>query len=141
MANKKVTNKRIAQINHSLLEGIGGISTKPSSFARIRNWGDKNHAVTHDGIEVERREYIYIDGYGLVRTLPTTMHFIYEDTSHKIGRWTYMCTCGSIAGIVSYKELPGLISPELGEYVLACNFGLTNKQHTGIFRHADGSSE
>lgn len=142
MANKKVTNKQISQINHSLLDGMGQqVLNKPSDFAKIRNWGDKNHAITHDGIEVERREYIYVDGYGLVRTLPTMMHFIYEDTSHKRGRWVFMCTCGSISGIVSYKELKGLISPELGEYVLACIHGLSHKQSTGIFKHADGSTE
>ena len=52
-----------------------------------------------------------------------------------------MCSCGSIAGIVSYKEMSTLISPELGEYVLACVAGLSSKQATGIFRHADNSTE
>lgn len=141
MRNKKITNKGIVQINHSLLDGVGGNITKPSDYAVIRSWGDKNSAMTHDGIKVERQEYLFVDGYGMVRSLPTTMHFIYEDKSGKRGRWTWMCTCGSIAGVVSYKELPTLISPELGEYVLACIHGLTNKQATGIFRHADGSTE
>lgn len=138
----KFAQKNIVQINHSLFAGEEGDSTpKPSSYSVIRSWGDKNHAVTHDGIEVERQEYLFVGGYGMVRTLPTTMHFIYEDKSKKYGRWTWMCTCGSISGVVSYKELKGLISPELGEYVLACIHGLSNKQNTGIFRHADGSTE
>lgn len=135
-------NKSINQINHSLLEGMSGqLATKPSDFARIRSWGDKNSAETHDGIKVYRQEYIFVEGYGMVRCLPTTMHFVYEDKSKKRGRWTWMCTCGSISGIVSYKELKGLISPELGEYVLACIHGLAHKQNTGIFKHVDGSTE
>lgn len=141
MANKKITNKNINQINRSLLSNVGELATKPESYARIRSWGDKNKAITYDGLEVERQEYIYVDGYGLVRCLPTSLHFVFEDKSKKIGRWLYMCTCGSISGIVSYKELKGLISPELGEYVLVCIHGLSHKQSTGIFKHADGSSE
>jgi hypothetical protein len=126
--------------NFSLLPKNPGTS-KVKSFARIRSFNSKNEAITHDGIKVERQEYIFVEGYGMVRTLPTTMHFIYEDKSKKMGRWAFMCTCGSISGIVSYKELKGLISPELGEYVLACIHGLAHKQNTGIFRHADGSTE
>jgi len=142
MAKKSSLSKGIVQINHSLLDGMGNNnSVKPSDFARIRNWGDKNSAITHDGERVERREYYFIEGYGMVKCLPTTMHFVFEDTSKKKGRWTWMCTCGSLAGIVSYKELVGLISPELGEYVLACIHGLSHKQATGIFKHADGSTE
>lgn len=135
-------NKQIVQINHSLLEGMGGQKVNmPSDFARIRSFGDKNSAMTHDGIKVFRQEFIFVEGYGMVRCPPTTMHFVYEDTSKKRGRWAFMCTCGSIAGIVSYKDIVGLISPELGQYVLMCIHGLTSKQHTGIFRHVDGSTE
>lgn len=135
-------NKNIAQINHSLLEGMGNQRfQKPTNYASIRSWGDKNSAVTFDGLRVERQEYIFAEGYGMVRCLPTSLHFVYEDKSGKIGRWNYMCSCGSIAGIVSHKELRGLISPELGEYVLACINGLATKQNIGIFTHADGSTE
>lgn len=134
--------KNISQINHPLLEGMSGkLATKPSDFSRIRSWGDKNSAITHDGIKVERQEYIFVEGYGMVKVPSTTMHFVYEDKSGKLGRWTYMCTCGSIAGIVSYKDIVGLISPELGEFVLMCVHGLSHKQATGIFRHVDGSTE
>lgn len=137
----KVTNKQIAQINHSLTDNLGKNIDRPTSFARIRSWGDKNSAVTHDGLHVERMEHIFVEGYGMVKCLPTTMHFVYEDKSKKQGRWVWMCTCGSIGGIVSYKDVAGLISPELGEYVLACVAGLASKQNTGIFMHADGSTE
>lgn len=132
--------KEIKSGNYQLLENIGNVN-KPNDFARIRSFGDKNSAETHDGIKVYRREFIHVEGYGEVKCLPTTMHFIYEDTSKKLGRWTYMCTCGSLSGIVSYKELKGLISPEMGEFVLACIHGLAHKQNVGIFKHADGSTE
>lgn len=134
--------KSINQINHSMLEGLGSQpSTQPKEYARIRSFGDKNTAITHDGLKVERQEFIFVEGYGMVKVPSTTMHFVYEDKSGKRGRWTYMCTCGSIAGIVSYKDIEGLISPELGEFVLMCVHGLSHKQATGIFRHADGSTE
>jgi len=133
--------KEIKSGNYQLLTNMGGNLEKPKDFARIRSWGDKGSAITHDGNRVERVEYMFVEGYGMVKCLPTTMHFIYEDKSGKRGRWAFMCTCGGIAGIVSYKELKGLISPELGEYVLACVGGLASKQNTGIFRHMDGSTE
>lgn len=135
-------NKSINQINHSLLEGMSGqLATKPSDFARIRSWGDKNSAETHDGIKVYRQEYIFVEGYGMVRCVPYELHFIFEDTSKKKGRWTYLCTCGSIAGIISYKDVKNLMSPNLGEYILACIHHTATKQNTGIGNHADGSHE
>ena len=126
--------------NFSFLPKNSGTS-KVTSFAKIRSFNSKNSAITHDGVKVYRQEFIFVEGYGMVKCPPTTMHFVYEDTSKKRGRWTYMCTCGSIAGIVSYKDIVGLISPELGEYVLMCIHGLSHKQATGIFKHADGSTE
>lgn len=112
-----------------------------TDFATIRGWGDKNRAVTHDGLEVERQEYIFIDGYGMVRCVPYELHFIWEDKSKKIGRWVFMCSCGSPAGIVSYKAMSGMMSPTLGEYVLCCLAHTSSKDNTGIGRHADGSTE
>jgi len=135
------TWEKIREKNYKYLSDMGNVEAPVRGFARIRSFGDKNSAVTFDGQKVERQEYLFAEGYGMVRCLPTTMHFIYEDASKKIGRWVFMCSCGSIAGIVSYKEMSTLISPELGEYVLACIAGLSSKQNTGIFRHADGSTE
>ncbi len=135
-------NKNIVQINHSLLEGMGGqVTNKPDGYARIRSWGDKNTAETHDGIKVSRQEYIYAEGYGVVRCCPYELHFVYEDKSGKKGRWAYMCTCGSIAGIISYKDVKTLMSPTLGEYILACVHHTATKQNTGVGSHADGSHE
>ena len=112
-----------------------------TDFARIRGWGDKNTATTHDGLKVERQEYLFIEGYGMVKCAGYELHFMYEDKSHKRGRWVYMCTCGSPGGIVSYKAMSGMMSPTLGEYVLCCLAHTSSKQATGIGQHADGSSE
>lgn len=70
--------------NNPLLENV-------KDFAVIRAWGDKNKAITADGEEVERQEYLYAEGYGLVKCIPTELHFIFEDKSKKIGRWVFMC--------------------------------------------------
>lgn len=139
---KRITSKQINQINYSLLGGVQGAPQNPTNFSKIRSWGDKNSAVTYDGLKVERQDFLYSkEGYGMVRCCPYELHFIYEDASGKRGRWNYMCTCGSIAGIVSYKELKGLMSPTLGEYILVCIAHTASKQNTGIGKHADGSTE
>lgn len=136
MANKW---KQIKEGNYKLLSGMSGES--PKDFSRIRSFNDKNSAITHDGIRVERLEFLFVEGYGMVKNLPTTMHFCYEDTSGKLGRWVYMCSCGSPAGIISYNEIKTLITAEATGYIMACLSGVSNKQATGIFRHADGSTE
>jgi len=129
--------------NLKYLPTIGSTQAPVTDFARIRSWGDKNSAITHDGLKVERQDLFYAEGYGIVKCLPTTMHFIFEDKSKKHGRWLLMCTCGSIAGIISYNEIKSLVTVDGTEsgYILACVAGLTNKHHTGIFRHADNSTE
>lgn len=131
--------KQIKEGNFKLIPS--NAPTQPRDFARIRSWGDKNKAITHDGLEVERQEQVFAEGYGMVKCLPTTMHFVYEDRSGKKGRWVYMCTCGSIAGIIAYKEIKDFITTEPTGYLLACIHGVASKQNTGIFRHADGSTE
>lgn len=110
-------------------------------FGTIRGWGDKNTATTYDGLLVERQEYIFVEGYGMVRCVPYELHFIWEDKSKKIGRWSFMCSCGSPAGIISYKAMSGMMSPKLGEHVLCCLSHTSSKMNTGIGRHADDSSE
>jgi hypothetical protein len=130
--------------NAEFIKSMGQAGSEVKDFARIRSRGDKNSAITHDGIKVERVDKIFCDGYGWVECLPTTMHFIFKDDTRKIGRWGYMCTCGSIAGILSWKEL-GTIMDIRGKegYALACVMGVTNRQNPElkIFRHADGSTE
>lgn len=112
-----------------------------TDFGTIRGWGDKNKATTHDGLTVERQEYIFVEGYGMVKCVPYELHFIWEDKSKKRGRWVFMCTCGSPAGIISYKAMSGMMSPTLGEYVLCCLAHTSSKMNTGIGKHADGSTE
>lgn len=127
--------------NLKYIPKMGSTQQSVTDFARIRSWGDKNSATTHDNLKVERSAYLYAEGYGLVTCAQYELHFIFEDKSNKIGRWAYLCTCGSIAGIVSYKELVGLVSPELGEYILVCIAHTASRQNVGIGSHADGSHE
>lgn len=119
-------------------------SAEVTGFAKIQKWGgDKNSAVTFDGLKVERQEILFAEGYGIVKCIPYELHFVYEDKSKKKGRWAFMCTCGSIAGIISYKEMKQMMTVEGTEtgYVLACIAHTASKQNTGIGRHADGATE
>lgn len=114
-----------------------------TDFATIKSWGDKNKAITHDGVTVERQEYFFFPelSQNMIRAVPYELHFIFEDKSHKRGRWTLMCTCGSPAGVVSYRDMNKLMSPTLGELVICCLAHNASKDNTGIGRHADGSTE
>lgn len=109
-----------------------------ATFSKIKSWGgDKNSAITHDGLKVERQELIYAEGYGMVKPIPYELHFIYEDKSQKRGRWAFMCTCGSLAGIISYKEMAKMMTVRGTEtgFVLACIAHTTSKQEMGIGRN------
>lgn len=135
------TWKEIKAGNFRLLSGMAG--DRPKDFAHIRSFGDKNSATTHDGIKVERQEFFFIEGYGLVTAVPYELHFCYEDKSGKLGRWIFMCTCGSPCGIISYNDMKTLMDVHGTEdgYVMACLSHTTSKQNTGVGRHADNSSE
>lgn len=118
------------------------VTSQVKEFARIRKWNSKTEAITHDGLKVVRTSHIYCEGYGLVECAPYELHFIFEDKSKKIGRWSYLCTCGSPAGIVSWNELGHLmdIRGKTG-YVLVCIAHTTAKQNIGIGKHSDMSTE
>jgi hypothetical protein len=131
----------MTDFNREQLAKMGIMGKDVRGFSRIRFLGSKNSAITHDGLKVERQELIFCEGYGMVKCLPTVMHFVYEDKSKKIGRWSYMCTCGSMAGIIAYDELKDFITTEPTGHILACIAGVTGKQKLGIFRHLDGSTE
>lgn len=142
---KKKQPNKWAQIKNSNIQylsnsGMGGIG-KAEDFGRIRSFGDKNTAISYDGQKVERQDWFYAEGYDMVRAIPYELHFIWEDKSGKKGRWAFLCTCGSIAGIISYKEVSSLMSIENKGYVLGCIAHTASKQNTGIGRHADGSTE
>lgn len=136
------TWKEVKAGNFKLLSSMG-IRETPKDFSRIRSFNGKNSAITHDGVKVERLEFLFIEGYGMVKNLPTTMHFCYEDKSKKLGRWVFMCSCGSPGGIISYNELKSIMTVDGTEvgYILACLAGVASKKNTGIFRHADNSTE
>ena len=128
--------------NDDFVKQMGTMGEQVKDYAKIRSWGDKNSAITHDGLKVERTDKMFCEGYGWVEVIPTSLHFIFEDKSKKRGRWAYMCTCGSIAGIISWKELDGIMDIRGKEgYALACIAGVTAKQNVGRFVHSDGSSE
>ena len=134
----------VTKTNTGFIRKYGGeVAKQVTSFSSVRTWNSKNKAITHDGLEVERMEHIYAEGYGLVRCIPYELHFVYEDKSKKRGRWTFMCTCGSAAGIISYNEMKSLMTVDGTEsgYVLACLAHTSSKQNTGIGRHADNSHE
>ena len=140
MRKKSVTQNGLGIIK-TIYGNYNPLVKDVQNFASIRSWGDKNSATTHDGLKVERQDYIFIEGYGMVKCVPYELHFVWEDKSGKRGRWVFMCSCGSPAGIISYKAMSGMMSPELGEYVLCCLAHTTSKMNTGIGRHADNSSE
>jgi predicted metal-binding protein len=126
--------------NFSVIKKYGGaVGKQVTGFARIRTLNSKNNGITHDGLLVERQEYIYAEGYGMVKCIDYSSHFIFEDKSKKIGRWAFLCTCGSIAGIISYNEMKSLMTVRGTEsgYVLACIAHTTSKQNVGIGKHAD----
>lgn len=77
--------------NMELARRMGIVGKQVTDFARVRSVGDKNKAMTHDGIMVERQEFFFAEGYGIVKTIPYELHFIFEDTSKKRGRWAFMC--------------------------------------------------
>lgn len=133
--NKKLL-EQFAGENNPTLSRVGG-------YAKIRSFGDKNNATTHDGLSVHRSDSIYIEGYGLVTCTPYELHFVYEDKSKKIGRWSFMCTCGSPAGIISYNSpINKLMSkPTDGGYILSCLSHTSTKDSMGVGKHSDGSTE
>jgi hypothetical protein len=135
MDNKKLLEEVFGQ-NNPTMSKVGG-------FAKIRSWGDKNKAITHDGLEVRRLDSVYIEGYGVVTMTQYELHFLYEDKSKKIGRWTYMCSCGSPAGIVSYNSpINKLMSkPSEGDFILVCLAHTTSRDNVGVGKHADNSTE
>ncbi len=127
---------------------FGEMGKQVTGFASIRSFGDKNTAITHDGDKVERQELLYVEGYGLIPCTPYELHFVYidprsENTPRRIiGRWGLMCTCGSMAGVISYNELKTLmtVNGQRG-YIIGCHAHTQAKHVTGVGKHADGSSE
>lgn len=117
-----------------------GIKANTVAPKAVRAVGDAKRATLHDKTVVERQDSIYVEGYGLVKTAPTELHFVYA-TPVTMKGWSYYCTCGSIAGIVGYGAYSKLASPTSTGMILACIRHLSTKNNVGIGIHADGSSE
>jgi len=112
---------------------------KPS-FSIIRKFNSPKEAVTADGFTVYRQDKLWIETEGrFVACAPDDQHFCYIDPSNKIGRWSPMCTCGSMAGIYGYNAYAKHASPTTrfestvpGELVVCIHYIEHGK-------HADGS--
>lgn len=102
-------------------------------FSIIRHRGDPDEATTLDGHKVHRKDKIFIPAWEeFVTCAPYDNHFIYTDPSGKVGRWSYMCSCGSPAVITGFSGYKGDASYQ-GK-MLVCYF------HAGRGKHADGST-
>ena len=102
------------------------------SFCIIRHRGSPNEAETDEGKKVKRQPSIYLQSYdGLFMVAPYLDHFVYQDPSKKIGRWTLMCTCGSPAVIVGYDAYKQDASPQGSMIVCLC--------HAQTGHHQDGT--
>lgn len=106
----------------------------------VRSAGDLQSAKLDDGTVVERTDYIFVDGYGLVHCAPYELHFIYETPKTRKG-WGLWCTCGSIAGVVGLNAYSKLASPTSTGKMIVCIRHTTLKNNTGKGQHADGSAE
>lgn len=129
----------IQKWNDQVLQGQG-IKTRASSPKVVRSVGDAKTAKLYDGTVVERQDLIYVENYGLVRTAPYELHFVYELPKHMKG-WGLMCTCGSIAGVVGYAAYSKLAAPTDTGMIIACVRHTAVKNNMGIGEHADGSHE
>lgn len=113
-------------------------------FAIIHHRNSPNSAVTLDGKEVRREDklwYSETDDKGYILTgryimcAPYDDHFIYADPMfHQIiGRWKYMCTCGSPAVIVGYDVYKDMASyateGSIKGEMLICKYHFENGVH------------
>ena len=117
-----------------------GFSAPVRPYSRVRSLGDLKKATLWDETVVERQDYLYVGGYGMVKCCPYELHFIYKVPDSHYG-WGLMCTCGSIAGVVGYKAYSKLMLPTSTGQMIVCLRHNTLKDNEGIGRHADGSTE
>lgn len=107
----------------------------PKGTSIIKHKGDPNTAITLDGYKVTRQETIFIpEMMEMMKCAPYDNHFIYEDPSHKPGRWAFMCTCGGPAVYVGASAYRSQGSPTKSGHLLVCYYHLATGKHT------DGSS-
>lgn len=126
--------------NESVLKAKGINQYAQPAYKVVRNVGDLQKAQLWDGTFVERQEYLYVEGSGLVKCAPYELHFIYE-TPKTMKGWGLYCTCGSIAGVVGMNAYSKLASPTDTGKMIVCIRHTTLKNNIGLGQHADGSTE
>lgn len=101
-------------------------------FNIIHHRGQPNEAILEDGTKINRMESVFILEYGLVKTMPSDIHFCFLfPQNNPRYRWFAGCTCGAPAVIVGSNPYSHYGSPE-GSMLICYNlltFGM----------HADGS--
>lgn len=118
-----------------------GIKAPTRRSQVVRSLGDLKKATTWDGIKIERTDYIYTEGDGLVPCAPYELHFVYEISDKTKKGWGLYCTCGSIAGVVGLNAYSKLASPSSTGKMIVCIHHTSTKNNVGIGEHADGSRE
>jgi len=85
---------------------------KKPLFNIIRYRGTPNKATTKFGLDVERRESIFISEYKkFIPCAPYSDHFVFEVPEKYKGLAGLMCTCGSFAAIVGLSGYEQDASP------------------------------
>lgn len=110
----------------------------------IRFYGDLKKAETADGYTVYRVDRIFFREHGMVKCAPYDNHFIFDDPAAHIkgkrGRWTPMCSCGSIAVIAGYNAYRKDASPTSKTDSTIPGEMIVCYLHANTGKHADGSS-
>ena|SRR3972149_1145334 len=135
MANKLDKNKW----NNDTLKSMG-INQKAVPPSVVKSVGDLQKATLWDGTIVERSEYLFVDGHGLVKCCPYELHFLYCAPKEHKG-YGLMCTCGSIGGVVGLSAYSKLASPTSTGKLIVCIRHTATKNNVGLGTHADGSTE
>jgi hypothetical protein len=100
----------------------------------IRRHNDANHAITLNGIPVNREKEIFLPSYKQwFPVLQTSMHFCFRDASRPRGT-TIFCTCGAPAIIVGYEAYKS-VNSYIGNEVIVCH------HYIQYGSHSDGSHE
>lgn len=111
------------------------------TFSIIKHFSSPNSAVTADGYTVKRQETLYLDNR-YIKCAPYDTHFVYDDPGVYVkglkGRWTPMCTCGSMAGIVGYNAYKNDGSPTTKMESMQPGEMIVCLIHAQTGRHADG---
>lgn len=112
---------------------------KPKHFNIIRYAGERDTAVTSDGITVHRQKKVWLEdkeNSRWVACAPDDDHFVFIDPLWtKIpGRWFAYCSCGSPAILVGsnqYKQFgsPAKDSTQKGEMLICKNYMDTNQHY------------